>query len=261
MEFGGAEAPAARPHCHLLSTRSYDAFEGVLADTEPLRNACFRVRHQVYCIERGYFPPADYPSGLETDEHDSHSLHGLLRHRLSGEAVGTVRLVLPRAGGNRGDLPVYSLVQGAGLDTAALPPIGRTAEISRFAISKSFRSHRALPVGIAGQASDVQVMLSGMALSLMALVVFRMSTVRPTEYLCAAMEPPLIRLLSRLGMRLHAVGPLIDYHGLRQPCIASVEDVKRGIEVERPDVWRLIGGGHPVDLRERAAPVAVSAAA
>ena len=38
----------------------------------------------------------DHPEGLERDQFDHHSVHSLLVHQSSGQAVGTVRLVLPR---------------------------------------------------------------------------------------------------------------------------------------------------------------------
>ena len=33
----------------------------------------YRLRYQVYCLERKFLPAEDYPAGLELDEFDSHS--------------------------------------------------------------------------------------------------------------------------------------------------------------------------------------------
>jgi N-acyl amino acid synthase of PEP-CTERM/exosortase system len=226
--------------CQFVSPSTYEAFEGVLADIEALRNACFRVRHQVYCQERRFESAAAFPNGLETDEHDSHSLHGLLRYRRTGEPVGTVRLILPRS--RDADLPLYSLVKRSGCGTAVLPPVAVTAEVSRFAISKDFR-------GRAGDGShgspvprpDDHGAIANMALGLMAIV-FKMRSMSAVEYLCAVMEPALIRLLSRFGIRWRAVGPLIEHRGWRQPCVARIDDMTNTIATERPDVWSLISG-------------------
>src|SRR4051812_31450062 len=52
-----------------------------------------RLRHRVYCEERGYEPGQN---GLEQDEFDGNAAHVLLRSRVTGEVFGTVRLVLSK---------------------------------------------------------------------------------------------------------------------------------------------------------------------
>ena len=69
----------------------------VPADTPSLLDQAFRLRFQVYCVERGFENPADHPDGRERDRDDDRSLHSLLIDRATGSAVGTVRLILPRA--------------------------------------------------------------------------------------------------------------------------------------------------------------------
>src|SRR5580698_10550313 len=71
-------------------------FENRLADTAELVELAHQVRYQVYVLERKFFDSADHhASGLEVDEYDSHSIHGILFHRPTGEAMGTVRLIRP----------------------------------------------------------------------------------------------------------------------------------------------------------------------
>jgi N-acyl amino acid synthase of PEP-CTERM/exosortase system len=54
------------------------------------------------------------------------------------------------------------------------------------------------------------------------------------------MEPTLLRLLTRFGIHFRKIGPLIDYHGKRQPAIGNVDEVLAGIYAERRDVWETI---------------------
>ncbi len=167
-----------------------------------------------------------------------------MRYRRTGAAVGTIRLVLPKKSAAGASLPMYSVCEAAGLSLSELPPPDRTVEISRFAISKQFRqrSGDALYGRVyqpAELARDDRRMIPHMTLGLMGLAL-RMSQDRGVENACAIMEPTLIRLLARLGIRWHAVGPPIEYHGLRQPCVSQIEELLSNIEAERPEVWEVI---------------------
>src|SRR4051812_31927913 len=75
-------------------------FASSVAEGTDQRLDCFRIRFQVYCIDNAFEDPEDNPGGLETDAYDSHSAHSLLTHRSTGNAIGTVRLVLPSRGGS-----------------------------------------------------------------------------------------------------------------------------------------------------------------
>ena len=61
-----------------------------VADTPELISEVFRLRYQVYCVEKGYEPGYN---GMESDEFDHDARHVLLIHRASGEPLGTVRNV------------------------------------------------------------------------------------------------------------------------------------------------------------------------
>jgi len=56
----------------------------------------------------------------------------------------------------------------------------------------------------------------------------------------ACMERKLNVHLARLGLQLSPIGPLVEYHGLRQPHMSRVSDVVERIYFERPRMWRLL---------------------
>jgi N-acyl amino acid synthase of PEP-CTERM/exosortase system len=215
-------------------------FEAVRADTPELLDAVFRLRYQVYCVENTFLDVADNPGGLETDRHDKHSLQALLRHRASGAIVGTTRLVLPKLGSVSGRLPLFEVCPEA----EALLPAGSTAEFSRFAVSKAFR--RRAGDALYGRAYDEEELLRDgrrviphITLGLMAIAL-QLARDHGIDHVCAIMEPALLRLLGRFGIRFVPIGPMLDYHGWRQPCYSEIGEILANIEVERPEVWDVI---------------------
>ena len=81
-------------------------FELAIADTPSPLRAAFRLRHQVYCLERRYEHAS---SGLEKDCFDDRASHVILTQRSTGRVVGTVRLVVPRFDIPGPDLPMKRL--------------------------------------------------------------------------------------------------------------------------------------------------------
>lgn len=88
-----------------LQERFSQHFEIVQATTPQLLSESYRLRYQVYCLEKRFpgFEPEKYPNGEESDEYDERSIHNLLIHRPSGEIIGMVRLIL--ADSKRPDSP------------------------------------------------------------------------------------------------------------------------------------------------------------
>jgi N-acyl amino acid synthase of PEP-CTERM/exosortase system len=225
-------------------------FEAVPADTDALRDECYRVRYQVYCVENKFEPADDKPDGRERDAFDARAWHGLLRFRRTGACVGTIRIIPPdEAAGPEAALPMYQICAANGVKPGALPPAGSTLEISRFAISKEFRKRAddALYGRVYDReelARDDRRMIPHLTLGLMRLAL-ELSRGRDAKYVCAVMEPTLIRLLGRLGIHWQAIGPMVEHHGLRQPCIAPIDTLTATIKAERPEVWDVICGATP----------------
>ncbi|MFC0385101.1 GNAT family N-acyltransferase [Muricoccus vinaceus] len=197
-------------------------FEVTIADTPERLRAAYSLRHQVYCMERGYEPGT---GALETDRFDRRAGHALLTQRSTGRLVGTVRIIAPSAVGSDLDLPMQSLCQDGAI--RALPTRG-TGEISRFAISKSLRDASADGIPL--------------RLGLMRGVV-QLSANMGIRHWCAVMEHTLLRLLRGSGIHFQPLGPAVEFRGLRQPCWGPVDQVLGRMFAERPAVWNYVTDG------------------
>jgi N-acyl amino acid synthase of PEP-CTERM/exosortase system len=237
----------------LLSTFNH-YFELVHADTDELRARVFQLRYQVYVLETGFEAEADCRRGfdvggetilLEEDEFDARSDHYLLRHRRTGIHAATTRLILPDHDADA----TYPIELHCKLDERVNDPSIRRhlGEISRFAVSKSFKRRLGEAGSIAGVASDVDVyfgederrVLPHISLGLFAAVI-RMMHAHEVSHCYAVMEPALLRLLSRFGMVFRRIGPDVEYHGLRVPCITTVYDTLPNVKRLAPPVWELM---------------------
>jgi hypothetical protein len=58
--------------------------------------------------------------------------------------------------------------------------------------------------------------------------------------LVAVMEPALLRTLARVGLYFEPIGPLVDYHGLRQPCIAEIATLVKNSRDQASLLWNYL---------------------
>ena len=54
------------------------------------------------------------------------------------------------------------------------------------------------------------------------------------------MEPALLRLLAALSIRFEPLGPLVRYHGMRQPCYCEVETMLGRVKFEQRALWEVL---------------------
>lgn len=221
----------------------YDRYFTVLPATTPeLRDAAHALRYQVYCVEHSFLSQAANPGGLEYDEYDAHSVHAVLVYRPRQEVVGCVRLVLPKPGDAQLALPMRALLDersGARLD--ACDPM-RTAEISRYAVTKALRRRRGehlYPDVDQLSEADMRRLVPHVTVGLIRGVAL-LAAERGITKVCAAMAPALARLLERFGLAFEPLGPVIDYHGQRQPCMADIEALLDGMARRNAEYFRLI---------------------
>jgi N-acyl amino acid synthase of PEP-CTERM/exosortase system len=175
----------------------HEQFEVVVADTEPLREASFALRHEVYCRELGYEPVR--ADGLERDAYDDRALHYLLAHVPSGAWAGCVRIVLD--GGDGMGLPF----ERARLPLLEAVPRGSIGEISRLTVAPGFRQGGAAPPG--GFQPNAVL---GMALTAVAAT----AAAGLASAVCM-MKPRFERQLLAYGIRFTQLSAVVDYRGLR----------------------------------------------
>ena len=129
------------------------------------------------------------------------------------------------------------------MDLSDYVDLTQCIEISRFAISKEFRRRKA-------DQMDDSVITDANAgreahLAFLSLVrfVLRQSVRHNVLFWTAVMEPRLLRLLARLGICYTPVGPLVEYHGIRQPCHCYLPDMLENARRAQPRSWEVLTDG------------------
>ncbi|SER75221.1 N-acyl amino acid synthase, PEP-CTERM/exosortase system-associated [Nitrosomonas sp. Nm51] len=242
------------------------AFNLIEANTPALRREVYQLRYQVFCLHYKYLPASSYPDGLEKDEYDQRSVHMLIQFIPTGKFVGTVRLILPDQSNPESLFPIE-------LNTQIDPALFRfnvttrkyTAEISRFLISPDFdrrkqnrrkpseqnqpsnsattaqsaANHNPVDERRKGERRNSDRRCLSIYMVLMAAVV-RMSAANDIRYWLSAMDPALNRLVGFSGMRIDPIGPVVNYHGLRQPHFGEINDVLTRTYKRNYGAWEVI---------------------
>lgn len=250
------QAEVARDFVPTFGDLYNQTFTVVKADTPALLEQVFKLRYQIYCVENQFEDPSHFPDGLESDAYDAHSIHYLLMHNVTGLAVGSVRMVLPLMNGVQQTLPIHKVCP----DITELNDLNYAryaSEISRFCISKDMR--RRITDGAYPGSNEVNQLpyvpdkrvLSCAVLGLIraCIEVVQEHDIDHTYLIC---EPTLLRLLSKAGVCSTPRGPLVEYHGLRQPVLVNndtqlLENTKRDF----PDVWSVLSDNGRLKPRVR----------
>jgi N-acyl amino acid synthase of PEP-CTERM/exosortase system len=210
----GAEGHPAlelHPSAVELITRCVDHDPELLAQT-------YRLRYQVYCIERPFLRAADYPDGLETDQFDRYSKHlGTFDHE--GRLVGTARLVFPSILG----LPLFHHCSVFSGETELHAAGNRVAEVSRLSVSRRGRRRE-----MRGQerrrwprADNLYARADAVGFSLYRELYQASKRAGLTHWLVAT-EASLQRTVADYGFPFRSIGPEIDYFGPVSPYLMSL---------------------------------------
>jgi N-acyl-L-homoserine lactone synthetase len=176
-------------------------FHARAIDDDPrLLEQSYRLRYQVYCVERGFLDPAAYPDGREIDEFDDYSVH-LAVLDTAGTMIGTARLIKPNPHG----LPMF---RHCAFFPEVMPSHVRPVEVSRLAISRHYLRRRRLsePLSDLVKAMVVGARLVG------------------ANHLIAASEASLARRLVHLGFPYRIGGPPADYYGPVAACLMNLDE-------------------------------------
>jgi N-acyl-L-homoserine lactone synthetase len=156
-----------------------------------------------------------------------------LRYADDGTVVGTVRIIMPNFADLSDSFPMQRLVDPSLLSDV---PLHKTGEMSRFALSKQRRM------------GCTNAMLLRLALW---RGILQLSNEMDLTHWLAVVEPSNIRLHSRNAIQFEAVGPLVSFHGRRQPMVGMIGPVLSNIRREAFPVWNFITDGGRLANRVR----------
>jgi N-acyl-L-homoserine lactone synthetase len=177
--------------------------EGRQIDSDQqLMDASHRLRYQVYCVERGFLNPDDYPDRRECDEFDPYSLH-LGVTDSEGSLLATARLVKVNMVG----FPLFRHCRFYPRELDRFQDMTRVAEISRLCVSRSLRRRRIGSVSVAIN---------------LYRAIYQASKRNGFTHWLVATEPSLQRLLASLKVPFREVGPLTDYYGPVAPYLVDL---------------------------------------
>lgn len=227
-------------------------FEVVHADTDELREAVYRLRYQVYVVETGFERAEDHPHGLERDIYDDRSDHFLLRHRRTGLYAATARMILPDAAAVMEPFPIERHCR-LDPDKAITDPRTRMklGEVSRFAVSKAFKRRLGETGTLTALGRDPVLttsdeverrILPHISIGLFALCT-RLMHIHGLDLCYAVMEPALYRFIGRFGLIFHPIGPMVEYHGQRIPCLGYMYEILPNVKRHSPSLWDLMTDG------------------
>ncbi|MCC8998271.1 MAG: PEP-CTERM/exosortase system-associated acyltransferase [Candidatus Contendobacter sp.] len=195
-----------------------DSYEVILADTEASRAIHHKIRYQVYCIERNFENPADFPTGEESDRWDAHAAQFIVRQRESGACVAAMRLVLPYAA----SFPLETLhcLTPGHADHIQRRRLG---EISRICVIRSPNPHHVnfhLDRGFGHVAPNRE---SEVMLGLLRTIMVH-GLERGIEHCYLLVTDAFARLLRRIGVVLHSVGTATEHRGFRAPYLVGLRE-------------------------------------
>lgn len=221
-------------------------FEMLPADTDELKQEVYKLRYQVYCLEKGFL--ANREDGFEYDEYDEYSSHYLIRHRASDSFMATTRLILPDKQHPEKLFPLEAYNQIENIDLIKNLRRNNLGEMSRFCVSKQFRRRaNEQNLIITNEAEDTRLQKEkadspNLTLALFACAI-RMSSEHNIYHWYAIMEPSLRKVIAALGINFVQLGPAIasdHYFGLRAPYVIKVDDLLNDVAERDLDHWNFL---------------------
>jgi len=230
----------AAPLAVLSKYFSLEVYDTASVDEE--LTELYALRYQIYCLEREFLCPADYPDGLERDAEDSRSAHFAARNG-DGEVVGTARLVLS----GEGEVFPFEKHCPAFPDFSP-PPAALAVEVSRLAVSGNYRRRagdtlygvneleikrppETAETGSRHQRANAPLLVLGLYRQM-----YRYSRDHGIRYWYAAMEKSLARVLAIYGFVFTPIGSEQDYYGPVTPYIGDLEQLEQQLEAANPDL-------------------------
>tara|TARA_A200000159_G_scaffold140041_1_gene141944 strand:+ start:22824 stop:23552 length:729 start_codon:yes stop_codon:yes gene_type:complete len=221
-----------------------NAFSARVATDESMRHKSYRLRHDVYCVEKGFEPCRG--DLVETDKYDLYSQHGLIQSNFTEEAAGSVRYVMPTSSSQL--LPIEASCSDAITELKLHPSrfdrhdIG---EVSRLAVIPAFRKNGKQG---AKEAEAMKLVSTSLYFLAGALAVANKRT-----HNFVMIEPRLARAMRLVGVNFTQIGDVVDYHGERAPFYINSQTFLSELTPASFDLYSFI----EKDLRRSLAPLSV----
>jgi N-acyl amino acid synthase of PEP-CTERM/exosortase system len=196
----------------------------------------YRLRYQVYCLERKFLPAANFPDGLEIDDFDRHSVHvGAID--AWGTLAATARVVKVTAAGP--GLPLFQHCKIFAEETELLDPDNTVVEVSRLSMSRGYRRRQ---LGSLPERRDVR---RDVFLTLLKAIYQATKRLGATHWV-ALTETSLQRLVAKYGFPFRAIGPECDYGGRVSPYLMNLAEFDQVILSRRvPELDDFVVGLEP----------------
>ncbi len=195
-------------------------YEVFIADTEESKTRHFQIRYQVYCEELQYEPVDDPLSRLESDHWDDECVHFIVRHKPSGQWVGAVRLIFPKAH----DL---SLPIDRHLDTDTIMRRERLnyVEMSRLCIVKEIRRPSVVKSSVA-TGNELLVYKYHQVIFGLLHAVAEYSFQHGIQYWYFLSKKSLTRLVNQKGFGAVCIGKKQQHRGVRYPYLLDMDNLR-----------------------------------
>jgi N-acyl amino acid synthase of PEP-CTERM/exosortase system len=225
-------------------------------DAPQLLEESYRLRYQVYCLERRFLRAEDYPNKLELDEFDRHSIHvGAVDTH--GKLAGTARVVKVSDAG----LPLLRHCTIFPEEAELLGSRNRVVEVSRMSVSRSYSRRRddgfygvpepSAAVLTPGDRGRERRHARGLVFLTVLKAVYQTTKRMETTHWLAGIEKSLHRILAQYGFPFRLVGPDSHYFGVVAPYAMNLKKFDNVILSRRfPVLDEFIVGLEP-ELRPR----------
>lgn len=219
---------------HMLEHAYNKSFSILRAETDTLREEVFRLRYKVFCVENPFEDKASFPDQMEKDAYDKRASHILLRENETGQAIGTIRLILPNHDNPDQSFPMQAVCNHSLMQSH--DSVQTFCEVSRLCITREFRTRRArskeaigMPLKDYLKSPSINKALTQHLIPYAPLGLFKEAFSWALDHksvnCVAVMEPHLIKSLRKIGFRCAHLGETVEFHGIRQPIIFNIKQM------------------------------------
>jgi N-acyl amino acid synthase of PEP-CTERM/exosortase system len=224
----------------------------VVANSNNLRNAIYRLRYKVYVEEFGFEKAEDHLDGYEIDEYDSNSIHFAALNEKQ-EVIGTLRMILHSEKG----FPIEHAAKITFFGESPAPH--KIIEVSRLAVSKGpggLKEDGFHGVEFYPDKTERKRLVNNVPIpegyhkrkrALIALGLYRLlyqTTKRMgiTHWYMIA-EKKLFYALKRVGFLFYQIGEPVNYHGIRIPYLGILKDIDQYLLSRTPHLFKFYSIG------------------